>query len=1645
MSATRPHVRGLTPLVRATAPQQSPPSWGLDRIDQRGLPLDNVYTPLNDAAGVHIYVVDAGLRLTHQDFGGRASAGYNVFTGGVDVTDCGFNGHGTNVAGIAAGSEMGVAKAAQIVVVKVQECTSNDSPDKLADGLDWVTAHLQRPAVVNVSVGDDRVNPRIDGAVQRLLTAGATVVAAAGNSAGSAPAVDACTLSPGHLSASSALITVGATDKTDAYVATSNAGPCVTIAAPGQNILTDSDADNIALSNGFGTSFAAPHVTGVAAELLAMHPQWTPAEVKHAIVGRGTQDVLTGVPAGTPNLLLYAGPLGGPDGGALPDTDLNTMWNTYGDQGHHWTGGDQTVSVPLPDGRVAWLFSDTFLGTVNPDHSRPAGTPMIHNSLVVQQGTTLTTLTGGTADQPESLVGPPQSALPPGDLGYWVSDGTVEGDKLRVLYNHFTTSGNGPLDATQSGTFLATFSLPGLTLDGLTDLHVGASITWGAAITEDDGFDYIYGTDFVGGVKFLHLARALPGAIDGAWQFWTGIGWSTAETDAARMMSGVDGISVEKIDGSYVMVSADGDGFFSRDIVAYYAPSPTGPFADKTYLYHTPEGAPGTDTIVYAPHVHHGVGGAGPLVVSYNVNSLRLDGNTVDARIYRPRFIDVTLPSPGDPSALPRAPQRLTATSDARGVHLSWTASPTAGVSYRVYQRDVSAGQTQAVRLPDTVNGTTFDPGLLTNGDIYEFFVTAVNAAGESSGSNEVRATPNIPPPTAAPASLTATANADGTVSLSWTAVPDAGWYRVARKDTTSGETGFTDLPDLFFGTSGVARSMMDGHTYQFQVRAASPGGDGPPSPPATVTVHLPLPAAPTNLRAQPSTDGTIALDWDANPDAWFFVYMRDVTAGEPSPTRLPYPVTTNHLVAQYLSEGHTYQFSVTATDTVGESAPSNSVSATSHTVPPDAPTGLRAVAGNGLVNLTWTAVTTSAWYWIYWRDVTAGEAGYTRSQYPLDPTVTGTTFTANYLNNGDTYEFYMTATNAGGEGPASNHVTATPTEPLPGSPTGLTATALGNDTIRISWTAPGPDLWYWIYRRDVTAGEATFTKSTYPWTGGTTFTTDTLPYGHTIEFKVSATNSGGEGPPSAAARATGRLDAPTGLTAVATDNGQARLRWNSLGDNVWYWISSRDVTAGQQFQRGASPVTTPEVLWGNLVDGHTYEFKVAGTAGNGDGPASGTVQIVAHGGTPTAPHLSVSAGDGRATLAWTAPEAGAWIWVYRRCVDCGDTGFTRFSLPVTSGTTLLDSPLTNGYTYEYRVAASNSHGEGDWSNVVRVRPLPPLPSAPTGLTARAGDMQIALRWNAPGPNLYYWIYLRDVTAGQSGFTKLKYPTPNTSITLSLLQDAHSYQVYVTATNVAGEGPRSAVVSATPQPGTPTNLTATLLHSDQIGLAWSPPNPSNVYYSIYQRDITTGESFRKLLFPAANPGATLGNFHHGHTYEFFVTSIRGAGESAPSNSVRMTLEPDDGATTCATVASNFQGVLGSDKDLHYVQRRDMKLTACLIFGPVVSTGHRQMTVRMNWDTSGNKMLDASLWYYLVDCSTGDLVYYDYRDIIGQDIRTGSNQFTITVDATHLYRAYATGDGHLSVGAPGTIGHENTFLGRYAPAGIDNLQPRTNCY
>ena len=366
-------------LVRAIGTQANPPSWGIDRIDQADLPLNNSYTWPNDGAGARVYVLDTGVRRTHVEFGGRASYIPNGKNGDFvgdahgnanGALDC--HGHGTHVSGTAAGVNTGVAKGAAVIAGRVLDCGGSGTYAGVIAGIDWITANGIKPAVVNMSLGGG-ANQALQQAVGNSVAAGFSYAVAAGNGD---PFFglpdDACAYSPANAGGAN---TTGATTAGDFEADFSNYGSCVDILAPGANIRSAWYSTDNAYLNLDGTSMATPHVAGALALYLTANPTASPAQASQALKDNAALNTITlhvfSEAFGTANRFLQVGWIGG---GSPPPNSPPTAGFTFSCTGLACSFTDTSTDL---DGTIAtrnWAFGDGATSSAtNPSHTYAAG------------------------------------------------------------------------------------------------------------------------------------------------------------------------------------------------------------------------------------------------------------------------------------------------------------------------------------------------------------------------------------------------------------------------------------------------------------------------------------------------------------------------------------------------------------------------------------------------------------------------------------------------------------------------------------------------------------------------------------------------------------------------------------------------------------------------------------------------------------------------------------------------------------------------------------------------------------------------------------------------------------------------------------------------------------------------------------------------------------------------------------------------------------------------------------------------------------------------------------------------------------------------------------------------------------------------
>ncbi|HCT75010.1 MAG TPA: peptidase S8, partial [Micromonosporaceae bacterium] len=385
--------------------QNNPPNWGDDRVDQRDLPLNQTFTyPANPGQGVRVYVMDTGINANHVDFTGRMAQGRDLVDNDNDPSDC--HGHGTHVAGTAAGTTYGIAKKATIIGVRVLDCAGSGTDADILAGVNWIKANAVKPAVVNYSIGCRQrcTDVTMDNAVKDLIASGVQWVQAAGNSND-----DACFYSPQLVPEA---ITVGNTSSSDARNSTSSWGTCLDIFAPGTSIVSASHSSNTGTATMSGTSMASPHTAGAAAVYLGQNTSATPQQVRDALVNNSTPNKVTSPGTGSPNKLLYTGFMNGTPSGVTvtnPGNQTGTVGTaatlnnsaTGGTAPYTWsaTGLPAGLSISTSSGQITG--TPTTAGTSNvtvtaTDSSSPAKTGSASFTWTVNTTGTCGPVTNGT-------------------------------------------------------------------------------------------------------------------------------------------------------------------------------------------------------------------------------------------------------------------------------------------------------------------------------------------------------------------------------------------------------------------------------------------------------------------------------------------------------------------------------------------------------------------------------------------------------------------------------------------------------------------------------------------------------------------------------------------------------------------------------------------------------------------------------------------------------------------------------------------------------------------------------------------------------------------------------------------------------------------------------------------------------------------------------------------------------------------------------------------------------------------------------------------------------------------------------------------------------------------------------------------------
>ena len=844
---------------------QTGATWGLDRIDQRTLPLNTTYTYTPTGAGVRVYVLDTGILTAHTQFGGRASVGADFIGDGYNGQDC--DGHGTHVAGTIGSTTYGVAKAAQLVAVRVLDCYGDGTWSGVIAGVDWVTANAQKPAVANMSLGGGLYAP-LNTAVQTSIASGVVYAVAAGNESS-----DACGVSP---ASTPNALTVGSTTSTDVRSSFSNWGSCVDLFAPGSNITSTWHSGTTATNTISGTSMASPHVAGVAALYLQGSPTATPATVAAQILASSTSGRVTD-PVGSPNRLLFS-LLTLPAPGAAIELNPSSLSFTFVRPVASATAA-ASVSADAP----AQPFQSA--GTAP---SKKAGTPsvaegqQVGSSTVLSGGVTLSN-TGTTAlnwtaagSQPWLAMDPSNGRLTEGFTARLSAN--VNSAALAAGTHTATLTVTDPAAPTPSAQVAVTVNIVSPTLlavgtprtglagaagsqqfyavqvpTGATSLRIATTGGTGdadlfvryGAIPTTGTFDCASGAAY--NDETCEVTSPLPGtyyvmvygfsAYSGATLAATSGGPPAAPLNPTVLAASTSAIRVGWADGS---VNETSFNVWRRML------SSNGVWSGWTDV-----GTTAANAVVYL-----NTGATAGVTYQYQVRACNAAG--CSAWLQTPTVSIATAP--------PSAPFNLVAAvTSGTSAALTWTDGSGDETLFNISRAQRNADGTWPAYTPLTsvaANATSFNSTGLVAGQAYRYIVRACNPAGCSPWATSNIVTPPTLP--AAPPAVTGTVTSGSSIRVQWTdASANEASFVVSRAPVSSaGVVGaFTDIATLapnqvLFNNTGLAVGA-----YRYRIRACNAAGCSAGTVSATLTIP-PVPAAPGSLAATPLSASQIRLTW---------------------------------------------------------------------------------------------------------------------------------------------------------------------------------------------------------------------------------------------------------------------------------------------------------------------------------------------------------------------------------------------------------------------------------------------------------------------------------------------------------------------------------------------------------------------------------------------------------------------------------------------------------------------------------------------------------------------------------------------------------------------------------------------------------------
>jgi fibronectin type 3 domain-containing protein/regulation of enolase protein 1 (concanavalin A-like superfamily) len=734
------------------------------------------------------------------------------------------------------------------------------------------------------------------------------------------------------------------------------------------------------------------------------------------------------------------------------------------------------------------------------------------------------------------------------------------------------------------------------------------------------------------------------------------------------------------------------------------------------------------------------------------------------------------------PAGLPVVPNGLTASSGNAQVSLAWSAASGA-TSYRV--KRATSRQGPYTTIATGVTTTSYTDTTAVNNTLYCYRVSAANASGETANSALAAAYPSSVPP-AAPTGVTAETKTATRIDIAWNASPGAASYNVKRATTSGGPytTIATGAGTTFLSYADT--SAASGTTYHYVVSSVNSLGEGGNSSQTTATTFDALPAPwsygpvayPTTppyatLSGNTFTVRGAGLDIGSNADAFGFAYLSmtgngTITARYASRSNYSQLNKSGLMMRENLTGGSRHVFMMLDGN--------NNTNFAS-----------RATAG-GTTALAGGTASQTVPRWL--RIVRSGDTftGY-RSSDGVSWTQQGSVTIA--MNSTIYVGFAVCSRNSGKLDTATfDNVTAPGWPPVvpPPAPTGLTATA-GNADVDLSWSASSGATSYNVKRATVSGGPYTNVATGVT---ATSYTNTGLTNGTTYYYVVSAVNTNGESANSTEATATpvAPPPAPTGVSATTASTSQINLTWSTASGATGYNVK-RATTSGGPYATIASGLTSTSYSNTGLTAGTNYYYVVSATNSSGESANSAQAGAITISAAPSG--LAASGGDAQVVLSWTAASGAASYNIKRATVNGGP--YTTVATGVTS-TSYTNTGLANGTTYYYVVSGTNAGGESANSTQVSATPFGPPPAAPTGLTATAGNAQVALSWTASSGATSYNVKRATVSGGP--YTTVATGVTATSYTNTGLTNGTTYYYVVSAVNSSGESANSTQASATP-------------------------------------------------------------------------------------------------------------------------------------------------------------------------------------------------------------------------------------------------------